>query len=61
MRWQTSAERGDLGTRESPLQGIAIILISERVQFFQIKNCKTLFYTLHDPVLFPLKQLAIQA
>ena len=61
MRLQTSVERGDLWTRESPLQGIGIILVSERVQFFQIKNCKTLDYTLYDPVLFPLKQLAIQA
>lgn len=54
MRWQTNAERGDLGTRESPLQEIGITLVTERVQFFQIKNCKTLYYTLHEPVLFPL-------
>ena len=47
MRWQTNAERGDLGTRESPLQEIGITLVTERVQFFQIKNCKKII--LHPP------------
>lgn len=40
MRWQTSAERGDLGTRESPSQEIGIILVTERVQFFGYKIVK---------------------
>lgn len=38
MRWQTSAERGDLGARESRLQEIGIILVIEREQFFSDKK-----------------------